>query len=179
MPRPFRPYIWLSETAFLSMVSSAVEAFDNETLGVLLGLHDIRWRRIIVQYAVVYQTAKRARDSVNVDPKRAQRLNKFLEKVTSLEVIGDFHSHPNLRVRDKSSCWLSPEDKADMSEGDISFVIAIDHDSIERGWKHLSLGSLLGSVFPYSLKISGWLRENENDFRIASIHCPFALGLGR
>jgi len=83
MPRPFRPKVWLSENAFISMVSAAVEAFDDETLGILLGLHEPRWRRIIVQYAVVYQTAKRARNRVKADPKRALRLNKFLEKITS------------------------------------------------------------------------------------------------
>jgi len=151
----------------------------TKTLGVLLGLHEPRWRRIIVQYAVVYQTAKRARNRVKADPKRALRLNKFLEKITSLQTVGDFHSHPNLRVREKSSCWLSQEDKGDMLDGDIGFVIAIDRDHVERDWKHLSLGSLLGSVFPYSMKISSWLKVAENDFRIANIPCPFALGIGR
>jgi len=66
-----------------------------------------------------------------------------------------------------------------MSDGDIGFVIAIDRDHVERYWKHLSLSSLLGSVFPYSLKISSWLKAGENDYRIANIHCPFALGIGR
>jgi len=161
------------------MVSAAVEAFDDETLGVLLGLHEPRWKRIIVQYAVVYQTAKRARNRVKIDPQRALRLNKFLEKITSLQIVGDFHSHPNCPVREKSSCWLSQDDKDDMSDGNIGFVIAIDRDHRERDWEHLSLGSLVGSVFPYSLKISSWLKTEENDFRIANIHCPFALGIGR
>lgn len=158
MPRPFRPRVWLSENAFISMVSAAVEAFDVETLGILLGLHEPRWRRIMIQYAVVYQTAKRAKDRVKADPKRATRMNKFLERITSLQVVGDFHSHPRLPVRKKSSAWLSQDDKDDMSNGDIGFVIAIDRDHKERDWRHLSKGSLLGSVFPYSLKISAGTR---------------------
>lgn len=54
MPRPVSPQVWLSENAFVSMVSAAVEAFDLETIGVVLGLRDLRWRRIVVQYAIVY-----------------------------------------------------------------------------------------------------------------------------
>lgn len=179
MPRQPIPRVWLSENAFISMVSAAVEAYDHETLGVLLGLREPRRRRILVQYAVVYQTAKRARDRVKADPPRAARLDKFLEKVTFLEVVGDFHSHPKRPVRKISSCWLSDDDKESMSLGEVGFVIAVDKDYKTRDWRHLSKGSVLGSVFPYSLKISAWYRAPKSKFRISKIHCPFALGLGR
>jgi len=62
-----------------------------------------------------------------------------LEKITSLQIVGDFHSHPNLRVKENSSCRLSQEDKDDILGGDIGFVIAIDRDHVERDWNHLSL----------------------------------------
>lgn len=150
-----------------------------ENLGVLLGLLEPSKKRNVVQYAVVYQTAKRTRDAVNPDPKRATRLDRFLEKVTFLEVIGDFHSLPELPVRGKTSCWLSNDDKSSMKIGGLGFVIAIEKDHKERDWCHLSKGSLLGSVFPYSVKISAWYKEAENEFKISKIHCPFALGLGR
>jgi len=179
MPRPISPRVWLSENAFISMVSAAVETFDDETLGVLLGLRELRRKRILVQYAVVYQTAKRARNKVRPDPKRVARLNKFLEKVTYLEVIGDFHSHPGLPVRKISSCCLSDDDKNSMSVGNVGFVIAIDRDFKDRDWHHLSKGSLIGSVFPYGLKISAWYKTAGDRFKISKIHCPFALGLGR
>jgi proteasome lid subunit RPN8/RPN11 len=179
MPRPTSPRVWLSENAFISMVSATVEAFDDETLGVLLGLREPRRKRIIVQYAVVYQTAKRARNEVKADPKRAARLDKFLEKVTFLEVVGDFHSHPGEPVKKLSSCWLSDDDKDSMSIGELGFVIAIDQDQKDYDWHHLSKGSLMGSAYPYSLKISGWYKTEEGNFKISKIHCPFALGLGR
>jgi len=179
MPRPTVPRVWLSENAFISMVSAAVEAYDHETLGVLLGLRELRRRRILVQYAIVYQTAKRARNHVKSDPSRAARLDKFLEKVTSLEVVGDFHSHPDLPVWKISSCWLSDDDKESMSPGELGFVIAIDKDYKKRDWHHLSKGSLMGSVFPYSLKISAWYKVPKGKFKLSKIHCPFALGLGR
>lgn len=179
MVRLLSPRTWLSENAFLSIVSASVEAFPEETLGVLLGMREPLRKRILVQYAVVYQTAERARDKVKADPKRAARLNRFLEKVTFLEIVGDFHSHPKVPVKGKSSCWLSEQDKVSMSVDDVGFVIAIDADFEERNWCHLSKGSLMGSIFPYSLKVSAWYKKEKNDFKISRIHCPFALGLGR
>jgi proteasome lid subunit RPN8/RPN11 len=181
MPYPANPVpeVWVSEHAFISMVSAAVEAYDDETLGVLLGLQEPRWARIMVQYAVVYQTAKRARDEVKADPKRAARLDKFLGKITFLQVVGDFHSHPGCPVGKLSSCWLSDDDKNSMKTHDVGFVIAIDRDHKERYWRHLSKGSLMGSVYPYSVKITGWYRTSGNEFKISRIHSPFALGLGR
>lgn len=179
MPRSGRSEVWLSENSFISMVAAAVEAYPKETLGVLIGFRDLRWRKFLTQYAIVYQTAERARDEVSVDKERVRRLDKFVERVTALEVIGDFHSHPEKSVWRKSSCWLSEPDKEDMALGDLGFVIAINKDNKQRDWKHLKMGSLLGSVFPYSLKISGWHMREESKPRIAKIHCPFALGLGR
>jgi len=179
MPRPARPEVWLSENAFISMVAAAVEAFPDETLGVLIGLREPRWKKILVQYAVVYQTVERARDKVEADPKRRLRMDNFLGQVTRLNVIGDFHSHPKIPVRRISSCWLSQDDKKSMSIGELGFVIAIDRDSKKRDWRRLVKGSLLGCVFPYSLKIAGWHKVEEDKFKIAKIHCPFALGLGR
>lgn len=108
-----------------------------------------------------------------------ERLDKFLQKVTYLERIGDFHSHPSEPVGKLSSCWLSQDDKDSMSVGDVGFVIAIDQDYKRRDWRHLSKGSLLGSLHPYSMKISAWYKNESNDFKLARIHCPFALGLGR
>jgi proteasome lid subunit RPN8/RPN11 len=179
MPRSISPKIWLSENAFVSMVSASVEAFKDETLGVLLGLREPKHNRFMVQYAIVCQTVERTRVEVHPDLKRAKRLNEFLENVTYLDTIGYFHSHPELPVEKLVSCQLSNSDKHAISVGDVELVIAIDEDRKERDWHHLSKGSLLGSVFPYSLKISAWFKTENNEFRISKIHCPFALGLGR
>jgi len=179
MPRPVSPRIWLSENAFVSMVSASVEAFKDETFGVLLGLREPERKRFMVQYAVVYQTAERTRREVHPDLKRAKRLNEFLKNVTYLDVIGYFHSHPEMPVEKLASCQLSNSDKRSISVGDVEVVIAIDEDRKERDWHHLSKGSLLGSVFPYSLKMSAWFKTENDGFKLSKIHCPFALGLGR
>ena len=83
------------------MVTSAVETYPNEPLGVLIGLR--KPGKIIVQLATAYQTAKRNRNSVDVHPRLSDRMCDFLEQVTHLEVVGDFHSHPDVNV-DKTSC---------------------------------------------------------------------------
>jgi len=175
---------FLTENAFISMVTAAVETFPDETIGVLIGLQTID--RILVQYAIAYQTAERSKDKVQVSHKRSQRTDLFLQKVTRLEVVGDFHSHPQVPTDenyvpiDKArSIQLSPTDKHSMMERNIEIVIAIERDEKQREWKHLPKGSLKGCVFPYSLKIASWYKTKKEEFKIAKIHCPFALGLGR
>lgn len=159
------------------MVTAAVEAYPQETLGVLIGLRTAE--RILIQYAVAYQTARRTRHEVEAHPKRSQRMDHFLEKVTRLEVVGDFHSHPQVPVDKISSIRLSKTDKKSMGRERLEIIIAIDRDAKKRQWKHLPKGSLKGCVFPYSLKIASWFKTTNNEFEIAQVHCPFALGLGR
>jgi proteasome lid subunit RPN8/RPN11 len=173
------PKVWLSENAFVSLVTATVEAFPDETLGVLVGLQESECNQILVQYAIVYQTAKRTRDQVEPDQKCMIRTDNFLREVTRLHVVGYFHSHPKLNISKKCSAWLSPSDKKAISINSLELVVAIDKDLKMREWKHLPRGSLLGCVFPYSIRIAGWHKENKDEFRICKLHCPFALGLGR
>lgn len=156
----------LNESSFISMVTAAVETFSDETLGVLIGLR--KADKVMVHYAIAYQTAKRSESSVEVHPKLSRRMDLFLEKITHLEVVGDFHSHPNMGV-----------DKESMQVNNLEIVIAIDEDRRKLEWRHLPKGSLKGSVFPYTLKMTTWLKTQEKQYKIAKNFCPFALGLGR
>jgi proteasome lid subunit RPN8/RPN11 len=159
------------------MVTATVETYPEETLGVLIGVRTAK--RILVQYAIAYQTARRSRDEVYPHPKRSQRMDNFLEKVTRLEVVGDFHSHPEVSVDKVFGIKLSETDKNSMLAKKLGIVIAIDKDEKEREWRHLSKGSLKGGVYPYSVKMTSWFKTEESEFKISKIHCPFALGLGR
>lgn len=167
----------LNEGSFISMITASIETFPNETLGVLIGL----WKthKAMVQYAIAYQTAKRRRFSVEVHPRLSKRMDVFLEKVTHFEVIGDFHSHPEVAIDKASSIKLSERDKKSMLPNNLGIVIAIDKDLRKLEWKHLPKGSLKGSVFPYTLKIATWLKTKEKQYEIVKNICPFALGLGR
>jgi proteasome lid subunit RPN8/RPN11 len=167
----------LNEGAFISIVTAAVETFPDETLGVLIGLR--KADKVMVQYAIAYQTAKRRRRGVEAHPRLSRRMYLFLEKVTHLEIIGDFHSHPEVGVDKKSSIKLSEPDKKSMRVNNLGIVIAIDKDGRKLGWKHLPKGSLKGSVSPYTLKMTTWLKTQEKQYKIAENFCPFALGLGR
>ena len=166
----------LDEKAFIPMVTAAVETYPAETIGVLIGFRDTG--RIMVQYAVAYQTAKRSRNSVEVHPRISRRMDNFLQKVTRLEVVGDFHSHPEDPVDKLSSVRLSEPDKRSMQVGNLGIVIAIDKDEVKRPWKHLPKGSLKGCVSPYSLKIVSYWKAEPKVYKVTKIHCPFALGLG-
>ena len=167
----------ISESAFISMVTAAVETFPNETLGVLIGLR--KKEKMIIQLATAYQTARRSEDQVEVHPRLSDRMDVFLKKVTHLEIVGDFHSHPEINVDKISSVRLSSVDKASMIPNRIGIVLAIDKDGRQLEWKHLPKGSLKGSVSPYTLKITTWLKTTENQYSIAKNFCPFALGIGR
>ena len=167
---------FLSEKAFISMVTAAVEAYPEETLGVLIGLRGPR--AIWVQYAIVYQTAERDKMEVTAHPIRTRRTNRFLKKITHLELVGDFHSHTKVPIDKKYSIRLSRTDKRSMSQKNLGMVIAINKDKVQRSWRHLPKGSLKGCVFPYSLKIASWFKSGRDKYEISRIECPFALGLG-
>ena len=168
--------VFLTETAFISMVTAVVEAYPQETLGVLFGLRKLD--KIWVQHAIVYQTAERKKQEVSVDEERKRRMDKFLSRVTHLEIIGDFHSHPERDVLGESY-KLSPRDKNDMEVKSLGIVIVAQKDGENREWEHFQKGSLCGSVYPYSLRITSWFKSNETKYEIAEIYCPFALGLKR
>lgn len=168
--------VLFDEKTFISMVTAAVETYPNETIGVLLGFR--KTGKIMVQYAVAYQTAEREKDSVEVHPRITKRMDDFLQKVTRLEVVGDFHSHPEEPVDKVSSVRLSNPDKKSMMVNNLGIVIAVDKDERKRIWKHLPKGSLKGSIFPYSLKIVSYWKPEPKIYKVTKIHCPFALGLG-
>jgi proteasome lid subunit RPN8/RPN11 len=167
---------FLSENAFVSMVTAAVETYPQETLGVLIGLRGPR--AIWVQYAIAYQTAERAKMEVTAHPIRTRRTNRFLEKITHLELVGDFHSHTKVPIDKASSIQPSQTDKESMSQKNLGIIIAINKDKVQRNWRHLPKGSLKGGVFPYSLKIASWFKSGRDQYEISRIECPFALGLG-
>lgn len=168
---------FLNENAFISMITASVEAYPEETLGILVGL---RGRRAIwVQYAIVYQTAEREKMEVMSHPIRARRTNRFLEKMTNLEIVGDFHSHTKVSIDEVRGIRLSRTDKKSMSIKNLGIVVAINRDKERRKkWKRLPKGSLKGCVFPYSLKIVSYFKAQKDQYQISRIECPFALGLG-
>jgi proteasome lid subunit RPN8/RPN11 len=169
--------VFLTENAFISIITATVEAFPQETLGVLMGFR--KPESILVQHAVPYQIAERGETHVSPDPKRSRRVEKFLHNVTRLETVGDFHSHPSTPILDREGYKLSQPDKESTMVEGLGIVVVVDKDSQSRDWKHTAKGSLLGAVYPFSLRLVSWYKTSDEYYRIAEVHCPFALGLGR
>jgi len=63
-------HVFLSDRAFIGLVLSVIEVYKDECLGSLLG-YNLR-NRIVVDYVLPYQTARRKR--TDVEPKLAKRV---------------------------------------------------------------------------------------------------------
>jgi len=179
VPRVFEAFIY--ETPFINMIVAAVEVYPKECLGVLLGYR--AWnsidktRRAIVEQAISYQTAERRRDSVEIKEKREFRCKDMLYKLSSLEPIGDFHSHP------KTDPGLSFEDKNSMSIGDIEIVISVFKKGRTTAWRYDVYKKELGGVFGdyrFIIAAHSCFKTNgqRKKYEKIDLLCPFALGIG-
>lgn len=79
--------IFLSDKAFIGMVLSAVEVYKKEYMGALLG-YNLR-KRIVVEYAIPYQTAKRKPTEVEPNWSR-EKYRKFYPKCYIFSMRGIF-----------------------------------------------------------------------------------------
>ena len=174
-PEVFEAYIY--ETPFINMIVAAVEVYPTECMGVLLGYR--AWhsfdgtRRAIVEQAIPYQTAKRTRDSVTVRAKHEFRCKDMLYKLSSLEPIGHFHSHP------KSIPELSHDDEGEINTGDTEIVIAVSKRAEDRPWKYYIRKKELAGVFgDFRFDIAAHTCNRYGEIEKIPLACPFALGIG-
>jgi proteasome lid subunit RPN8/RPN11 len=172
--------VQLSQTAFLSVVLSSVEAYKKECYGILLGYHaDKQW---LVEYAIPYQTAARGHKMVQPHGGRDRRVRSCLGALSNYEVLGTFHSHPawgKLRAVARPS----KTDIVSMQPGDLDLIIAVNDARIPRRFRYAERGRLLkGTVCDYSLTLAAFYNlpyaefTGEPDVRRTLIRCPYALG---
>jgi len=83
--------VFIHKAPFVTMIVSAVEVYPKECLGVLFGYRT--QHTAIVEQAFCYQTAERTGTTVEVEESRELCCRDMLQKLTSLEPLGDFHSH--------------------------------------------------------------------------------------
>ncbi len=168
--------IHLSDMAFTGMVLAALEAFRKECYGLLLGQ---RTRNgLVVQHAVPYQTADRHTSWVKRNEPAHSRMEKFLENLNHLNLIGDFHSHIQ-RGEHKALCRLSSADKKGLEQNDLCLVLALNSREKYQPWKANRDGSLSGTVDDFFVKIGAWygIHNNNGNLSRAQLLCPFAVGL--
>lgn len=168
--------VYISETAFHSMILSSVEVYKKECLGILLGYRNPK--KTIVEYAVPYQSAERLPRSVRISSGRHTRIENFLNMMPKLDIIGDFHSH-TMWGKSRARMGPSGDDIDDMVEGNIYIILAINDKTRAHKWTISPRGILSGTIGDYSIRMGGFYIENNDDKRIVrgSIVCPSATGL--
>jgi proteasome lid subunit RPN8/RPN11 len=172
--------VYLSETAFLSIILSSVEAYKKECYGLILGFRtETQWR---VEYAVPYQTAARGHTMVTPHGQRDRRVRACLGHLSNYEQLGTFHSHPawgRLRALAKPSKW----DADMMPPGDLDIIVAVN-DAMDQRRFHLGERGrvLTGTVSDFELKLAAYYKPPIQDLSAKTnvhrtlIRCPYALG---
>jgi proteasome lid subunit RPN8/RPN11 len=165
--------IFLSDKAFLSIILSSVEVYRNECHGVLLGFKT--HGRIVVEYAIPFQSAKRTPNEVIPNWRRELKVMEILPNLIHLEKLGYFHSHPQWG-QSTGIPKLSNADKEYMTEGDLEIVVAINDADRKSNWKE-SRSGLSGTIGKYRITIAGFYKRT-SDSRIMQyrVMCPYAVG---
>jgi len=165
--------VYLSDKAFLGLILSAIEVYKKECMGALLGYK--AYNRIVVEYAIPYQTAERKPGQVEMSWKRESRIREILPKICQLEHVGYFHSHTQWGEK-KGETKLSEIDKRDMEPMQIEIVIAINEAKKRITWNTSSSGKeLYGTISNYYLKLAGYYKEGRK-IKQCKILCPYVLG---
>jgi proteasome lid subunit RPN8/RPN11 len=168
--------VHLSQTAFLSIALSSVEAYKKECYGLILGYRtDTQW---LVEYAVPYQTADRGHKMVTPHSQRDRRVRSCLAQLCDYEFLGTFHSHPawgNLRAKATPSQW----DALMLPRGDLDLIVAVNDARRPRRFGYGDKGrTLRGTVSAFSLIMAAYYKPTIGDagVRRTLIRCPYALG---
>lgn len=164
--------IFLSDKAFMGIILSSVEVYKNECHGVLLGFRT--YRRIVVEYAIPFQSARRTPSEVVPNWRRELKVIETLPKLIHLRKLGYFHSHPQWGTS-RGIAKLSEPDKEYMREGEMEIVVAINDRKRRVPWQ--SNMRLFGTIGRYYIVIAGFYKRKE-DSRIKQyrILCPYAVG---
>jgi len=159
----------------MGIILSSVEVYKNECHGVLLGF---RTRgRIVVEYAIPFQSAKRTPSEVVPNWRRELKVIEVLPKLIHLRKLGYFHSHPQWGT-DRGVAKLSDPDKDYIREGEMEIVVAINDAKRQMAWQESHTRKrLFGTLGKYHITIAGFYKRVKDD-RIAQyrILCPYAVG---
>jgi len=164
--------IVLADRAFISIVLSSVEVFKKECLGALLGVQSRG--QIFVEHAIPFQSvAKRSFTEVQANWRRELKINEILPKLTPLQKLGYFHSHPQFG-KSKGTTILSDADEESMIDTEIEIVVAINKTTQKNQWKE-SNNELVGCLNDFSVKIAGYYRKKDK-IQKHRIVCPYTVG---
>lgn len=165
--------IFLSDKAFIGIVLSGIEVYKDECLGALLG-YNLR-NRIVVEYAIPYQTAKRKPTEAEPNWKRETRVQEILPQLLQLQHVGYFHSHTQ-RGEQKSASGLSDQDIEGMIPEQIEIVAAINNAKRRVDWS-TTRNDLYGTIGDFHIKMAAYYkRKKDQKIMHYPILCPYVLG---
>ena len=169
-----RRKVIIKERAFWSMILSAIEVYHLETLGLLLGSKNEG--DFIVEYAIPYQSARKAKTWVSPNERRASRVKKIVHLIP-VDVIGDYHSHTKLGDS-RALSHPSGDDIADMDKGKLYIILAVNESKRTVEWHANINGTISGTLGGYHIKINAHEYFNKGKcYKNIRIICPSAVGL--
>ncbi len=128
------PPVILEPYAFSSLMMSAIEVHDRESMGLLIGHKDRQFvqgkveKCIAIQASYPIQTADRKRSTVGYGNFAARKRIDGTLNAVGFKIVGGYHSHPNAGTS--------------LSEDDISFI----KNEFEEGYSKTGLDSWLEVV---------------------------------
>ncbi|MCD6590405.1 MAG: hypothetical protein J7K72_00345 [Candidatus Aenigmarchaeota archaeon] len=158
--------IFIEKRSFKTLITSAVEVYNRETNGALLGRNAIRkikgrkMKVISIKEVYPFQTEKRRPSEVihgNISA-----FKRVLRAVESLqtEIIGGYHSHPY----PYGYVGLSEGDVVSIKE-DIDVMIKIGQERIKNGWVEILL-SIKRKDYRRPSKIKWYICDYEKKLRV-------------
>jgi proteasome lid subunit RPN8/RPN11 len=159
---------YLSEHVFWALLVSAIEVYKKECYGLLLGYRG--GGRFIVEDGIAVQKAERHATWVKAKDASFRKILSFFQNLPHLDLVGDFHSHPNALPT------LSREDVESMRPGDLSIVVEIRDRAKEQYWRYNEDGTLSGSTDEHYLKVAAFTKDRRGKASPVEILCPFAIG---
>ncbi len=170
-----RKQVIIKERAFWSMVLSAIEVYNYETLGLLLGLKG--GNKFIIEYAIPFQTAEKAKTWVSPNERRVSRVKEIVHLIP-VDVIGDYHSHTELGD-EKARAIPSGDDIADMEKGNVYLIIAVNECKRRVEWKNNYDGSISGTLGRFHIRMAAheFVQKGRLYYKKVEMFCPSAVGL--
>ena len=169
MPYKLRKAI-IEDAAFVSLVTAAVDVYNKETIGLLIGSE--HRGKLRIKNAIVYQKAARKADEVSISFAYERRIDSILSDMVGYHIVGDFHSHADYVDA------LSKADIRDIIESGIkiTLLLGVYTGFPAKRWEYDKKNKVLGGTIDgkYLVTIKVYCREYQSrKLAKLKIECPF------
>lgn len=169
---------YLEERVFMSITMAAAEVYKCECYGCLVGYKSDN--AIVVDNAIPYQSAERSFSTVDLKEKQRNIIKNILNTFPKLNVIGEFHSHPQYGSV-KGDIVLSGCDIKNVNNSNLEIVVAINDKKHKRKWRYNKDLSISGTFDNYHIRMAAYHYDNTNSNgkrpKRVGLWCPFVMGL--